>query len=134
MEVDRPAEVPSVQDLLSRLVDLPKQRPRSRYALARERFQSARTPNYLLMEARNASLGSASEEFVVNFERARLSAAGRERLASKVEQVSRTRGDHEGFDVLSFDADSRERLISEHAQECEVDPRGSSPARSAGAV
>jgi hypothetical protein len=56
-------------------------------------------------------LGRAGEEFVVDFERARLISEAQERLASRVERVSVTRGDQEGFDVLSFSANGRERLI-----------------------
>ena len=67
--------------------------------------------NYLLQEARNASLGAAGEEFVLNFEQARLAVAGQEGLAAAIEQVSKTRGVHEGYDVLSFETDGRERLI-----------------------
>ena len=111
-EVDRPASVPGVEDILSRLVGVPKREQVARYRAVRDReSQPSVAPNYLLREARNASLGAAGEEFVLNFERARLLAVGAERLAADIEHVSRTRGDHEGFDVLSFEADGRERLI-----------------------
>jgi hypothetical protein len=56
-------------------------------------------------------LGRAGEEFVINFERARLLAERRDRLAAAIEHVAVSRGDHEGYDVLSFAADGRERLI-----------------------
>ena len=42
---------------------------------------------------------------------ARLISIRREALASKIEHVSRTRGDTEGFDILSFDASGADRLI-----------------------
>ena len=48
---------------------------------------------------------------MLNFERARLLAERQDRLAAQIEQVSQTRGDHEGYDVLSFETDGRERLI-----------------------
>ena len=67
--------------------------------------------DYLQREAANASLGSAGERFVVAFERARLLAAGHDRLASRVEHVSETQGDGCGFDVLSYEQSGRERLI-----------------------
>jgi hypothetical protein len=111
-EVDRPAKVPTVEDILSRLVGVPKRDQVSQYQAVRDRKNAPSVaPNYLLREARNASLGAAGEEFVVNFERARLISGGQERLAAGIEQVSRTRGDHEGFDVLSFESNGRERLI-----------------------
>jgi hypothetical protein len=111
-QVERPAHVPSVDDILARLVNPPPRERERGYRTARERLEPAPlTTNYLLREARNASLGAAGEQFVLNFERARLLASGQDALAAKIEHVSRTRGDHEGFDVLSFEADSSERLI-----------------------
>ncbi len=67
--------------------------------------------DYLDREARNRSLGAAGETLVVAFERFRLHAAGAKLLVDRVEHVSETRGDGLGFDVLSFDADGRERFI-----------------------
>ena len=61
--------------------------------------------------SQNRSLGLAGEEFVLRYEIARLAALNEERLASKVEHVSRTREDGLGFDILSFEASGRERLI-----------------------
>jgi hypothetical protein len=56
-------------------------------------------------------LGAAGELFTLNFERARLIRAGRENLAGKIEHTSKVRGDHEGYDILSFDESGTERLI-----------------------
>ena len=67
--------------------------------------------DYLEREARNKSLGQAGELFALRFERWRLRKVGAERLADRVEHVSLTRGDGLGFDILSFDADGRERLV-----------------------
>jgi hypothetical protein len=67
--------------------------------------------NYLEREARNRQLGLAGEEFVVLFEQARLCSCGLEQLASQVEHVSKTRGDGDGYDVLSFEESGKERLI-----------------------
>ena len=53
----------------------------------------------------------AGEEFALRFEIARLSHLGKDRLAGKVEQVSETRGDGLGFDILSFEASGAERWI-----------------------
>jgi len=111
-EVDRPGSVPTVEDILSRMVGAPRREQEKQYRAVRERDEAPPVvTNYLLRESRNASLGAAGEEFVLNFERARLLAEGRDRLAGKIEQVSQTRGDHEGYDVLSFETDGRERLI-----------------------
>lgn len=111
-QVESPARVPTVEDILTRLVDPPPRDPGRRYQGGRERPNPAPiATNYLLREARNTSLGAAGEEFVLNFERARLLADRKDRLAARIEHVSRTRGDYEGYDVLSFEADGSERLI-----------------------
>jgi hypothetical protein len=76
--------------------------------------ETARIPmkrDYAAREARNSSLGLAGEELVIKFEQYRLTKEGRDRLAAKVEHVSKTQGDGLGFDVLSFDADGAERYI-----------------------
>lgn len=67
--------------------------------------------DYLEREARNRSLGKAGEEVVVDYERRRLRELGATRLAERVEQVSISKGDGLGYDVLSFDPDGRERFI-----------------------
>lgn len=107
---------PTFDELLKCFVEPPKpdyERRQSReeratpYALKVVR----RGINYLERESRNSALGQAGEEFTVRLEQARLLGAGKERLAAKVEHVSKTRWDGLGFDVLSFEADGRERLI-----------------------
>lgn len=74
------------------------------------RFSAARR-DYLAQEARNRSLGRAGELFVMELEARRLHEAGRKVLSERVEHVAASRGDGLGFDVLSFEADGRERLI-----------------------
>jgi hypothetical protein len=71
----------------------------------------ARRPNYVFLEAQNSQLGRAGEEFVINVERARLISSGQSRLVESVQHVSVTRGDFEGFDVLSFGDRGEERFI-----------------------
>lgn len=67
--------------------------------------------NYFEREANNASLGSAGETFVLEFEHRRLWESGARHLAERVEHVSHTRGDGLGYDIASFDPDGSERLI-----------------------
>ena len=67
--------------------------------------------DYLLREARNRSLGDAGEALVMDYERVRLERAGKDHLARNVEQVSKTRGDHMGFDIRSYEASGRDRFI-----------------------
>lgn len=110
-DAERPIVVPEVDDILSVLTEPPK--PAAQPLAARQPQAPRRAPsvNYLEREARNRSLGAAGEEFVLNFERARLLRAGRESLAGKIEHTSKVRGDGDGFDILSFEESGRERLI-----------------------
>jgi hypothetical protein len=113
-QVMAPAPLPTVDDILATLEEPPasihgKGRPAS--SLAREAPMPRPGVDYFALEASNRSLGEAGEEFVVRFEKARLLRAGQERLAGRVEQVSKTRGDGLGYDVLSFDASGDERWI-----------------------
>lgn len=74
-------------------------------------FSAMPKRDYLDREARNRSLGDAGEAFVVSFERQRLINSGKEHLANRVEQVSKTKGDGLGYDVLSFEVSGRERFV-----------------------
>lgn len=67
--------------------------------------------DYIARESRNIALGTAGEELVLKYEQERLSRAGYDRLADKVEHVSRTQGDGLGFDILSFEPSGKERFI-----------------------
>ena len=109
--VEEPAPVPAVSDLLSRWEPPPEGSSVVYTPLGEHRPRARPLVNYLEREARNISLGLAGEEFVVHYERARLLAAGRESLAERIEHVAVTEGDGAGFDVRSFEADGRDRLI-----------------------
>lgn len=114
-DVSTDVSIPSVDDILSSLVAPPA--ARGRVDRARENplapFSTLRKPrvDYIRRESMNAALGAAGEDYVVNFERARLIAAHQERLANKIEHISKTRGDGAGYDVLSYETSGRERLI-----------------------
>lgn len=62
-------------------------------------------------DERNRALGRAGEERVVAHERSVLKVAGRDDLARKVRWVAAKDGDGAGYDIASFTADGRERLI-----------------------
>ncbi len=114
LEANAPAQIPSFDDILSTLVPVPVPAggPRvSYYDRVRAGPRIRRGVDYLAMDASNRSLGDAGEEYVVRFEQARLVAAREDRLASNVRRISSTIGDGAGFDVLSFDSESRERII-----------------------
>lgn len=105
--------LPDISNASSLFVPAPKrEQPGDRW---RERPLPTPTPrlgtNYLEREARNSSLGLAGETFVLSLEHRRLWESGARHLAERIEHVSATRGDGLGYDILSFEADGRERLI-----------------------
>lgn len=104
--------VPVVGDILAIQV-APPSRERAESRLY-EKVETPRTPvrrNYLELEARNQSLGRAGEEMIIQFEHERLWRAGQRTLAERLDHVSRTKGDHLGYDIHSFETDGRDRLI-----------------------
>jgi hypothetical protein len=110
-DADRAVSVPTAEGILKALTDPPKPTTPGPHASEKIPHFLPRPVNYLEREARNRALGLAGEEFVINFERARLINLRREALASKIEHISKIRGDAEGFDILSFDASGADRLI-----------------------
>jgi hypothetical protein len=60
---------------------------------------------------RNRALGKAGEEFVLELERNKLKRQDRNDLARKVRWISELEGDGAGFDILSYEASGKERLI-----------------------
>jgi hypothetical protein len=62
-------------------------------------------------DERNRALGKAGEERVFYSERSKLASKGRDDLARQVRWVSQEDGDGAGYDILSFDACGRERLL-----------------------
>ena len=111
IDVDKAATVPYVDDILRVLTEPPKLETHWSEIAEPEFRYVRRAVNYLEREARNRQLGVAGEQFVVDFERARLIKAGQEKLAGKVEHIAESRGDGEGFDVLSFECSGAERLV-----------------------
>ncbi|MCY4241862.1 MAG: DUF3883 domain-containing protein [Rhodobacter sp.] len=62
-------------------------------------------------DERNRVLGEAGERRALEHERAALTRVGRSDLARMVRWVSREDGDGAGYDISSFDAEGRSRLI-----------------------
>ena len=108
--VQQPAVMPLLTDFSKVKSDVPQRQHRVSEP-ANPLFFKAFQRDYLAREAQNQSLGLAGEEFAVQFEHWRLIALGQPRLADKVDHVSQSRGDGLGYDVLSFEADGRERFI-----------------------
>jgi hypothetical protein len=101
------------KDLLSIRVDAPK--GQVEYSGSRSVISETASPrkkrNYLEIECKNSALGLAGEKLVMDYEHERLWRAGNRKLAEKIEHVAVSRGDHLGYDILSFDDDGKERLI-----------------------
>jgi len=110
-DADAPIVAPEVDDILSILAEKPPAAANAQRVSDRLAFGVRLPTNYIEREARNRSLGNAGESFVLHFEQARLRRAGKERLAEQIEHTSLVRGDHEGYDILSFEENGAERLI-----------------------
>ena len=108
--VEQPALVPALTDFAKVKSGAPQKENRATEAVNPLVFRAVKR-DYLEREAQNRSLGLAGEEFIVQFEHWRLKQLGQARLADKVDHVSQTKGDGLGYDVLSFDADGKERFI-----------------------
>ncbi|WP_196140841.1 DUF3883 domain-containing protein [Aliikangiella sp. G2MR2-5] len=65
----------------------------------------ARQINFVQKEANNRRLGEFGEEFVLGFEKQRLSTLGRDDLAKEVVWSSKEEGDGLGYDIRSFSVD-----------------------------
>ena len=108
--VQQPAVVPTMTDFTKVKSEAPQKQHRATESINPLLFKAVKR-DYLEREAQNQSLGLAGEEFIVQFEHWRLIAMGQQRLADKVEHVSQSKGDGLGYDILSFDADGKERFI-----------------------
>jgi hypothetical protein len=103
-DADRPMVMPEVEDILSVLTDAPQSSVEPNGTREPITIQPRMSASYIEREAQNRSLGAAGEMFVLAYERARLIKSGHEALAAKIEHTSKVRGDHEGYDILSFEA------------------------------
>lgn len=111
LSVEKPQAPPTVEDILTALVDPPKPSNASAPTVRERPTVSRKAVDYLAIEARNAALGLAGEEFALNFERARLIYAERAALADQIEHTSVAVGDGPGYDIRSFETDGSERFI-----------------------
>jgi len=107
--VEQPVDVPMNADLATLLTNAPTMQTKAAEPSVMSPPRMFR--DYLARETRNRSLGLAGEELVVSYERYRLFQADKKDLSERVEHISKTRGDGLGFDILSYDADGRERYI-----------------------
>jgi hypothetical protein len=104
--------VPPIRNLNTIQVPPPKRKEVKSLVEDASRRKTAFVPrNYIEAEAKNHSIGSAGEEFILRFEHERLWRGGNRKLANKIEHVSKSRGDFMGFDILSFETNGREKYI-----------------------
>lgn len=108
--VEQPAVSPDLIDFSRVIAEAPSRRHIASEAVPYRDYSPIKR-DYIAQEARNRTLGLAGEEFVVRFEHWRLTQLGKATLADRVEHVSQTKGDGLGYDVLSFNANGKERFI-----------------------
>jgi hypothetical protein len=117
-DAEHPIVVPEVKDILAILKNRPKRERPPEWFHDRKRVMTPLPINYFVRENQNRSLGLSGELLILNYERARLIHAGKQHLAEKIEHTSHVRGDHEGYDILSFEVDGPERLIEVKTTQC----------------
>jgi len=104
--------IPSVKSILKALVETPTSEERyPQFIRETPAVYRAAKVDYLARDAANGRLGLAGECFALEYEKARLIAAGKESLAEKVEHTSQTEGDGLGFDIRSFEENGKDRLV-----------------------
>lgn len=69
--------------------------------------------NYVARQEKNIEIGTAGEEWVVQYEQNKLNELRLINLANKVRWVSKDVGDGLGYDVISYDADTLEEIYIE---------------------
>lgn len=67
--------------------------------------------NYLEKEQYNQSIGNIGESMAMEYEKWNLISAGKEKLADKIEWVSKDQGDGAGFDILSKYPNGKDKYI-----------------------
>lgn len=67
--------------------------------------------NYLEKEQNNRRLGEGGEKLIIEYERWQLIKAGKEKLADKIEWISKDLGDGTGFDILSKNYNGTDKFI-----------------------
>ena len=112
-DVDAQVSVPTVEDILKSLVEPPEPSIPSVKKIKEscQTYKAKHQTDYLAREASNQSLGKSGEQFIINYEMARLIQLGKERLADRIEQVSVSIGDSAGYDIHSYEATGKDRFI-----------------------
>jgi len=103
-------KLPSEKTYLAALVEAPK-REAFVPSPAKVRERMPRKFDFAARDEANRKLGRAGEQWVIEFEQQRLSAAGHPELFQRLDWVSDTQGDGAGFDILSFEDEAQHRFI-----------------------
>lgn len=103
-------KLPGEKTYLAALVEAPK-REVFVPSVTKVRERMPRKFDYAARDEANRKLGRAGEQWVIEFEQQRLTAAGHPELFQRLDWVSDSQGDGAGFDILSFEEDARERFI-----------------------
>lgn len=103
-------KLPGETTYLAALVEAPQREALVR-GLAPVRQRLPRKFDYAARDEANRKLGRAGEQWVIGYEQHRLTELGHPELFQRLDWVSDTQGDGAGFDILSFEDDSRERFI-----------------------
>ena len=109
--INQEIQTPIVTNILDSMVEPPE--PRATAETSANYQLGAYVPrkrDYLKQADRNQSLGLAGEKFIINYEKARLIAKGKESLAEQVEHISLD-DDSKGYDIKSYDETGRDRFI-----------------------
>jgi hypothetical protein len=97
----------SKQDFATCLED----RPSKSKLKPRETSFRAVKVNYLEKEQKNRVLGAEGERFAIDYEKWRLTHAGRKDLIKEIKWISKEKGDGAGYDILSKNEDGTDRYI-----------------------
>ncbi|OOE11777.1 hypothetical protein BSR09_11135 [Stutzerimonas degradans] len=103
-------KLPSEKTYLAALVEAPK-REAFVPSATKVRERMPRKLDFAARDEANRKLGRAGEQWVIEFEQQRLSAAGHPELFQRLDWVSDTQGDGAGFDILSFEDEKQHRFI-----------------------
>ncbi|WP_313484792.1 DUF3883 domain-containing protein [Stutzerimonas kunmingensis] len=103
-------KLPGEKTYLAALVEAPKREVFVPSA-TKVRDRMPRKFDFAARDEANRRLGRAGEQWVIEFEQRRLTAAGHPELFQRLDWVSDTQGDGAGFDILSFEDETQHRFI-----------------------
>lgn len=79
----------------------------------KRKWKGYKSVDYVAKQEKNIEIGTAGEEWVVQYEQNKLNELGLPNLANKVRWVSKDLGDGLGYDIISYDSDTLEEIYIE---------------------